>query len=164
MRVGEIMFFIAHRGNIDGKNPEKENSPDYIDKAIQEGYDVEVDVWGVRSEEGSDKMFLGHDSPEYEVDSDWFLRRRSKLWIHAKNLDALTWFSHNILKWNVFWHQEDDFTLTGHRFIWTYPKGPLNGRSIAVMSSNSEYSKEELLRSAGVCSDNVAELREMLDG
>ena len=54
--------------------------------------------------------------------------------------------------------------LTGHRFIWTYPKGPLNGRSIAVMSSNSEYSKEELLRSAGVCSDNVAELREMLDG
>ena len=157
------MFFIAHRGNITGKNPEKENNPDYIDDAIKEGYDVEIDVWGVRNEQGADKMYLGHDEPKYEVSSDWFLRRRNKLWIHAKNLDALTWFSHNILKWNVFWHQKDDFTLTGHRFIWTYPKFPLNGRSIAVLPEKSGYSKEDLLNSAGICSDNIAKIKEQFD-
>ena len=38
------MIYIAHRGNIRGPNPERENSPDYIDEAIQSGYYVEVDV------------------------------------------------------------------------------------------------------------------------
>ena len=33
---------ISHRGNLDGLNPERENSPDYIDEAISKGYDVEM--------------------------------------------------------------------------------------------------------------------------
>ena len=40
------MILIAHRGNIDGPNPELENSLQYIDKAIDSGYNVEVDIWG----------------------------------------------------------------------------------------------------------------------
>ena len=39
------MILISHRGNINGKNPEKENHPDYIWVAIQAGYEVEIDVW-----------------------------------------------------------------------------------------------------------------------
>ena len=39
------MKFIAHRGNVFGPNVELENSPNYIDKAISTGYDVEVDLW-----------------------------------------------------------------------------------------------------------------------
>ena len=39
------MKLIAHRGNIDGPNPERENSPEYIEEALKAGYDVEVDVW-----------------------------------------------------------------------------------------------------------------------
>ena len=40
------MILIAHRGNIDGPNPEMENNPQYIDKAIDSGYNVEIDVRG----------------------------------------------------------------------------------------------------------------------
>jgi hypothetical protein len=36
----------------------KENSPDYIWRAIQAGYNVEVDVWFVDG-----KFKLGHDEP-----------------------------------------------------------------------------------------------------
>ena len=48
------MILISHRGNINGRIPDLENSPDYIDAAIKLGYDVEVDVWFY-----NDSFFLG---------------------------------------------------------------------------------------------------------
>ena len=34
---------ISHRGNIKGPQPDKENRPSYIDCAIGNGYQVEID-------------------------------------------------------------------------------------------------------------------------
>ena len=65
-------LLIAHRGNITGPNPEKENHPEYIDKAIACGYDVEVDVWDV-----SGKLVLGHDVPQYEIDMNFLFDRKN---------------------------------------------------------------------------------------
>ena len=50
------MLLISHRGNINGKFESYENEPNYIDKALSLGYDVEVDVWFV-----DDNFYLGHD-------------------------------------------------------------------------------------------------------
>ena len=53
---------ISHRGNLNGVNPDRENSPSYIQKAIFAGYDVEIDVrWW------NDGIWLGHDTPDWEV-------------------------------------------------------------------------------------------------
>jgi hypothetical protein len=52
------MKLIAHRGNINGSNPEKENHPDYINEAIKLGHNVEIDVWFINN-----KFYLGHDDP-----------------------------------------------------------------------------------------------------
>ena len=38
------MFFISHRGNINGKDINKENKPLYINQALKKGYHVEADV------------------------------------------------------------------------------------------------------------------------
>ena len=38
------MILISHRGNLDGKELSFENRPDYIDKAIRHGFDVEIDI------------------------------------------------------------------------------------------------------------------------
>ena len=40
-------------------------------------------------------------------------------WCHAKNLDALN----RLLKIgvNCFWHENDKYTLTSNRIIWTFP-------------------------------------------
>ena len=57
------MFFISHRGNINGPEVNRENSIDYINSAIDKGYDVEVDVWFKKGE-----FYLGHDEPMYRVD------------------------------------------------------------------------------------------------
>ena len=40
-----MKYFISHRGNINGRNSEMENHPEYIMAALREGYDVEIDVW-----------------------------------------------------------------------------------------------------------------------
>ena len=57
------MIRISHRGNIDGIEPDTENSPEQIKKALDLGYNVEVDVWKT-----GDEIYLGHDAPEYKVD------------------------------------------------------------------------------------------------
>ena len=38
------MKLIAHRGNINGPNPEMENNPEYILNTLSLGYDCEIDV------------------------------------------------------------------------------------------------------------------------
>ena len=61
------MDLIAHRGNTNGSFESYENEPMYIDKAIQEGFDVEVDVWYVDG-----VLYLGHDKPQYGINFRWF--------------------------------------------------------------------------------------------
>ena len=76
------MILISHRGNINGAIPEMENHPDYIKKALAEGYDVEVDVWYIK-----DAFYLGHDNPQYRIDKIFL--QTDGLWIHCKNVEAL---------------------------------------------------------------------------
>ena len=38
------MLLISHRGNLNGIQKKRENSPTYINEALSKGYDVEVDV------------------------------------------------------------------------------------------------------------------------
>jgi len=143
------VILISHRGNIKGANKMFENSPGYILKAINQGYDVEVDV---RLNLG--KWFLGHDKAEYPID-DLFLKN-DKLWCHAKNLDAL----YGLLNLGVkcFWHQEDSYTLTSNGFVWTYPGFHLTDKSICVMPETTQtvYNFDKC---AGICSDYIEKYR-----
>ena len=50
-----------------------ENKPKYIDKAIDRGYNVEVDIRG----SFVDGLFLGHDEAQYEVSPEWILREQN---------------------------------------------------------------------------------------
>jgi glycerophosphoryl diester phosphodiesterase len=80
------MKLIAHRGNINGPDPSKENTLEYIEQAIAQGFDVEVDV---RYSPLDSKLYLGHDGPDHKVDWFWFGKYRDNLWIHCKNIEAL---------------------------------------------------------------------------
>ena len=59
------MKLIAHRGNLNGKNPFYENSPKYCQEAIDKGFDVEIDIWY------TDTWWTGHHRPSYRVDTDF---------------------------------------------------------------------------------------------
>ena len=117
---------IAHRANLRGIS-NSENSPSAINEAIKLGFDVEIDIWVVNN-----KIYLGHDEPTYDTNLEFLLSRHEKLWIHCKNLEAIS-FLLGYKNLNIFWHQTDDFVITRSNHIWTYPNKKLTKSSIAVM-------------------------------
>ena len=142
------MILISHRGNTVGPNLSKENHPDYILDTLKQGYDVEVDVWY------TDKLMLGHDSPQYEIDEYLFFVIWGKnIWWHCKNIEALNFFkTHSYIHLNYFWHENDTITLTSLNHTWAYPgKQPLLN-SIAVMP---EINNDDISQCVGVCSDYI---------
>jgi hypothetical protein len=149
------MIFIAHRGNVHGPDPRLENEPTYVDKALFAGFFAEVDV---RASSTPGMFVMGHDHGEYSLDISWFLERREKLFIHAKDLTTYTYFLDDSRSWNVFWHQEDSYTLTSSGYIWAYPGSELNNKCICVMPETVSYSDEQLSTCAGICSDFVGSL------
>ena len=55
----------------------------------------------------------------------------------------------------MFWHQDDDVTLTSKGYIWTYTGKQLTDKSIAVLP---ELDSEFIISSkkiVGICSDYV---------
>lgn len=144
------MLFISHRGNIDGKNIELENSPSYIDTAIEQGYQVEIDIWlkgGI--------FFLGHDSPIYPINSDWIDSRASILWLHCKNIGAiekLAFLFKSNKKINFFWHENDLMTMTSLNYLWVFPGKQIVNDSIAVLP---ELFNDKLSGCVGICSDFI---------
>lgn len=150
------MIFISHRGNINGKNISLENKPEYIDQALSKGFQVEIDVRLVK-----EKIFLGHDTPDYEIDLKWIYDRKEKLWIHAKNLHCLDFFSKQPMhEYKFFWHQEDTYTLTSNNIIWAYPGSKLTNRTIAVMPELVNYDKQQMSICYGICSDFILKYKE----
>ena len=157
------MKLIAHRGNIDGPNPSEENNPEYIEDAIENGFDVEVDIWFSSQ---TKKFFLGHDRPEYQIDVFWLAKNINKLWIHCKNIEALYEFSANMSGYNYFWHDTDKYTLTSKKYIWTYPGQPYTPKSIMVMPESmmvfptfaTELEDMKAYNCYGICSDYVGKI------
>ena len=154
------LCIISHRANIDGPNSETENNPDQILKCIDLGYDVEVDLWYSLSER---EFYLGHDNPEYQVDYHWIKTHKQKLWIHCKNIDCLYKLSTIQDKFNYFWHQEDDYTLTSKNFIWTYPGKSHTPNSVIVMPERNldlvDFNQVRSYNVYGVCTDYPSLLR-----
>jgi hypothetical protein len=141
------MILISHRGNIDGKNIPFENQPNYIDKAISDGYDVEIDVWVHNG-----KLYLGHDEPTHLVDIHWFETRSTKLWIHCKNMDALSYF--NTIDdediFNYFSHDVDMGVLTSDGYIWS-----TNLYDNGILVLPEVFNKEPNEGTIGICSDVI---------
>ena len=137
------MYLISHRGNINGIQKDNENEPEYITKALEKGFDVEIDV---RFSKG--KFFLGHDYDQYEIDHKFLSNK--KIWCHAKTSEALlALYETNA---HYFWHQEDDYTITSKGDIWTYPGKKLFSKSICVLPEIANYKE---INCMGICSDFI---------
>tara|TARA_B100000029_G_scaffold451002_1_gene475264 strand:+ start:281 stop:715 length:435 start_codon:yes stop_codon:yes gene_type:complete len=137
------MILISHRGNISGPDEKNENNPKYVDEAMKQGFEVEIDVW-----HKDNQFFLGHSKPQYPVDVT-FLKNK-KLWCHAKSFDALQ----ELLKIDAhcFWHEEDAYTLTNRGYVWAYPGQKIGFKTICV---KPELTKTEIKNFCGVCSDYI---------
>ena len=103
------MKIISHRGNVRGPIPDKENRPRYIDCAIGNGYDVEIDVRLIAGQ-----LWLGHDGPQYKVEHSWLQPRKEYLWIHCKDLAA----AKECWEYQSFCHTSDPYIYTTTGKVW----------------------------------------------
>lgn len=147
------MFLIAHRGNLYGSNHNDENKLEYVQKALDLGFHVEIDLWYFPNE---NSLYLGHDEPQYICDYDFLTKDR--LWIHCKNIYALEYCKDNAIQNPYFWHNEDDTTLTSTGHFWTFPGKTLTKYSIAVMPEYEAFTNLAICQ--GICSDFVGNGKE----
>jgi len=163
---------ISHRANLDGPNPNTENTLDSIQKCIELEIDMELDIWYVNN-----KFYLGHDSPCIEFNPFIFDFKKSNVWFHCKTIETLDklftntfWYRQNYAnQYTFFYHNTDAVTLTSALEFWTYPGEKLCHRSIAVMPdyTSHEYQGKvcKLLSTneiKGICTDYVHEWKEKL--
>ena len=144
-----MMILIAHRGNVNGKNPERENTIEYIEEAIKKGYHCEIDICKFDGE----KFYLGHDTPGEAVSVQWL--GSNPLWCHAKSFNALEALT--TLGIHCFYHQNDDYVLTNQGWIWAYPGRPGGRYTIAVHPE--KLHPGDIKKFAGVCSDYVEKFK-----
>ena len=123
------MILIAHRGNLYGPNPEKENKPDTIEEAINHGF------------------YLGHDYPETPITIDFLNKYVNHLWVHCKHLDSLVRLKDSF---NCFYHNRDVYTLTSKGYIWGNINSPTHSQIIQVMPEKSETFS---MNCCGICTD-----------
>lgn len=123
-----MTIFISHRGNTECIDEERENTPEYIDLAIQKGYEVEIDIWKIE-----DKLYLGHDEPELEVALEWLADRKKHLWIHTKNRQALEYLTEISQSFKFFWHSSEPYILTSNGLIWAHEYEEVDNDSLCIV-------------------------------
>ncbi len=146
------MIKISHRGNIAGIQRKLENHPDYILRAIREGYHVEIDVrW--EKERG---LCLGHDEAQYPVELDWLCKYKEWLWIHTKDVMSATLLLETRLR--LFFHEKERHTLIYNaESIWTHDIHEANSQSIIpLLSYGQAIRAPEFSHVKGICSDYIS--------
>ena len=146
------MFFISHRGNLHGPNKKDENKIEYINQALEQSFDVEIDLWFLNK-----NFFLGHDKPQYKVTRNYL--KNKKFWIHAKNLECFYELSKFNL--NYFWHESDKVIFTSKGFYWNFPGTKLNKNSVYVLPENNiKFNRS--LDYIGICSDYIIKYKKII--
>ena len=144
------MKFISHRGNLSGRNTSLENTPSYVDQAMNSGFYVEVDLWFSDGE-----YFLGHDAPEHKISAGWLNSRKEHLYVHAKTIKTIERLVTSRFDVTYFFHADDECTLTSSGELWVHPNSaPVTG-SIFVMPEIRGVSIEEMKNCSGLCTDYV---------
>lgn len=146
-----LIRHIAHRGNTENDNKVYENNPDLLDELDKHGIDVECDVWYDK-----ERLWLGHDEPQYEIDLFWLASSPRRL-IHAK--DGVT-FQYLIeqtgakgLDIHFFYHTDEDYVFTNKGVVINYPGEPILEGSIAMMPERASYNLKERSQAFFICSD-----------
>lgn len=147
------MILIAHRGNYNSVQPDRENSISYLWEAIEAGYDVEVDIRCIDGE-----YLLGHDKPEHIITLAEIQELSPFAWFHAKNYEALVNLTNE--GHHVFAHDQDLWALTSRNIVWSH-KHQANPNGIVCMP-DLETDIEIMRAAKGICHDRLDLVRTLI--
>lgn len=152
------MILISHRGNINGVYKDLENTPEYIDMAINKGFDVEIDIWNINK-----NFYLGHDKPEFLIDLNWIVERKNHIWVHTKNFLSIKYLLDTELRF--FFHEKEAHTIIYNtKLIWSHNLQEADSCSIIPLLDKDVldvYLNKSLINIhvAGICSDYVERIK-----
>lgn len=156
-------ILIAHRGNTNGPNPELENTPAYIQKALDNGFFVEVDIYYKNN-----NFYMGHYSnTTVLLPLEYF--KNPYIFLHCKDVitlqKAIQYLkvqcltdSSLVYQCDIFYHEFDNATITlTTGLIWAFPfKGGCSHNTIFVCPEfYGKLSEQDFNTCFGVCSDYV---------
>ena len=142
------IIIISHQARLKGPGYSAENTIAGTELALNEGINVEVDVWG----DSKGKLALGHDKPGDIVSIDFLSNPR--IWVHAKDKYALEILYKSEV--NYFFHQGDPFTVTSKGYNWVHIEStPLINNAIYCAFSLKQLKqlKSKVKFPIGVCTD-----------
>jgi hypothetical protein len=140
-------IIISHLGNIDGRQPELENTLKYVQASLKAGWHVCVDVQLLNG-----GFVLPNENGFSVAPPSFFSQQR--VWsrcYNAETLDALC-----TIGAHAFMGGEIPLSLTTAQFIWTMPPRELSPRSIAAFPELAEPSWLDNYEPAGLCSNEPA--------
>lgn len=135
---------ISHLGNTEGRQPEQENTPGYVQAALKDGWHVCVDVVYRRG-----GFFFLTPAGLYSVPPA--LLSKQRVWCRAYDpdtVDALCGVGAH-----CFLHTSSVLTLTSAQFVWTPHPHVLAPRSIAVFPEQAPADWLDTGEPAGLCTD-----------
>lgn len=140
-------IIISHLGNIDGRRPEFENTPDYVNKALKLGWHVCVDV---AFRNGG--FILPTQRGFYPCPPAFFSKQR--VWSRASDAETIDALCN--INAHCFLVSQDFMSMTSAQFIWTLPPHSLSSRSIAVYPELADPDWLDNFEPAGLCSNEPA--------
>lgn len=144
MEMKNQKLLISNRGNLGGRDKEKENKPDTIRAVIDVGFCVKTDIWLIKN-----KTVTGVDQPIMEFNLDTV--DKEKILIQARNPSAFAF----LLKggYHCFWRESDNFVMTNRNFVLSYA-GTLFPHAILMMPEDNTIMTND--NYIGICSDFIA--------
>ena len=143
------MKLISNKGNIRGVISEYENTPAYIENAINGGFDVKIELTMFDG-----KLHIGSESNKHKLDIDWLEKYHSRLWLECKDIEIIEKFNHIDNRGaylNYFWHESDSLILTSRGYILSYGGGMVKG----CIMMQPEIKDDTIKLCYGVCSDKI---------
>ena len=152
-----MAFLISHRGNIEGINLEREDSPEYVQEALKKGYHCMVDVWLV----GGQHVALGTEAAYFPTTIEFLKDQR--IICNARSPEALEFLLRNEV--HCFTLSETSFTLTNGGLIWVKPGGTITPRGVITMPEWTlpDVSVVASLPCAGICSNQIGQIKRARD-
>lgn len=140
------LILIAHRGNIDGRVEDKENTPAYLTAALKAGYNVSCDVGMLHGAFVLPALGGYHRLP-------YAFLSNPRMWFRTADpitLDALCAANAHAVPASA------DVTLTSVHYLWCMPDTVLTPRSIAVFPEAASANWLVSAEPAGLCSNEIS--------
>ena len=138
------MLYISNRGNLSGRNPEEENSLEYLQEAVANGYCVKTDVWVIRG-----RLVTGVEEPTKAINLNNFAKDR--MLIRARNSPALLFLLEN--GYHCYWRESDNIILTNKNFVLSFNNSLIPKSIVMNPEDNPIYDWSDYL---GLCSDFIS--------